>query len=230
MYLHFPRRNHIKYSRKKCCRCYNYEHACHCYKQTHPMGCNKCVTNDCFCHDYPGHFGSVCHANPCDPGNNCCKKSSNCCKSYKDNHQYNCCEKKGHHDGYCCPREKASPYDVRSCCGPGLISYNTYTYYHHKQEKDDFDIINGIKHFRHRCKSKCNCIIHCCTVCKCYYHCKPNDKRECPGCHHVDPCECHKCKKKYVPCKQWNYECPKCYKFKKHCFPAPPNYKYWYYN
>lgn len=204
---------------KKCCRCYNYEHACVCYKQTHPLACKKRKSDTCFCHDYPGHFASVCYANPCDPKNNCCNEQNFKCRSYQNNHKYNCC-----------PSEKANPYYVRGKCGPGLVAYNTYLYYHHEQHKDDCDIINCTKYYRHRCNHKCNCIRICCTDCKSYFHCKPGKPKKCPNCHKVEPDNCCLCNKTYIPHKKYNYCCPICYYKNQTCIVAPPSYKYWDYH
>lgn len=201
---------------KRCCRCYNYQHACVCYKKTHPGYCNKCKSNTCFCHDYPGHFGSVCYANPCDPDNNCCNVKEYKCKSYKNCHEYNCC-----------PSEKGNPYYVRGKCPKGLVSYNTYTYFHKRQLPNDYDLIDNRRHYRHRCPGPCNCRFIACTDCHSYYYCSPNKEAKCPHCFKIEPSYCCKCKHHYVPCKKYKYCCPLCYNKNKSCFLPPPSYNYW---
>ena len=284
--MYFPSRNCIKISKNKCCKCYNYKHACLCYKKTHPYGKNKHKEDSCFCHDYPGHFSSVCFANPCDPNNNCCKKQP-FCKSFKDNHDYNCCSphhgnphhgnphhgnphhgnphhgnphhgnphhgnphhgnphhgnplhgkcQEGHYyehheeSGKCCDREEKAMYDVPSKLGHGLIAYNTYTYYHPPQDKNDCKIINNKKHYYHRCKMKCKCIVECCNHCKSYFYDDPHNKRPCPNCKKKNPNNCKKCNIKYHPIKRWNYNCPMCEYNKKQAYVSTPNYQYWEYN
>ncbi|MDA9216528.1 hypothetical protein N9O88_01750, partial [bacterium] len=201
------------------CRCYNYEHACVCYKKTHPWGCNKCKSNTCMCHDYPGHFGSVCHANPCDPGNNCCNGSEKKCKSFKNNHEYNCC-----------PSEKANPYYVRGNCPRGLVKYNNYLHFNKEQKHFDYDIIDYRRVYRHRCLGPCNCVIICCSDCNSYYYCSKHKQPKCPYCCKIVPKCCHKCNHSYIPCKKYNYCCPVCHHKKKQCILPPPSYKYWDYH
>lgn len=107
---------------KRCTRCYNYKQACECYNQTHPKDKNKCITNNCFCHDYPGHFGAVCHdfpekfrvlnnTNLCPTDINDCNKKI-CCENHKD---YECCEshkKLTYKNKHNYPRHRLSYYDI----------------------------------------------------------------------------------------------------------------------
>lgn len=242
--MYMPTRNCIKISKNKCCKCYNYAHACSCYQKTHPYGKNKKKENSCFCHDYPGHFSSVCYANPCDPKNNCCKKQNHSCRNYKDNHDYNCCSQKHpqhhehscHHQEHyennhkCCDREEKAKYDVKSNLGPGLISYNTYKYNHPVQHKDDYELINNEKHYKHRCRKKCKCKKHKCSKCKSYYYKDDKNEKACPNCRKKEPNFCKKCNFKYIPNERWHNQCPICTHIKKQAYVSTPNYNYWNYN